>query len=210
MCSVRVLRLRFASLFILAFFTLTSSAQTFSKTNYPAATPASGTLAHADLNHDGFPDIVNAGGTDIFVLLNNGDGTFHAPVSYAAGGNVSKVKITDVNGNTHPDVVYSTVDSDGTGHVSILCGNGEWDVAAPVPLSRSFADFHGFDLADFNRDGKTDLVVAFTEASNAEHLTVLFGDGTGFSNPLEFTGIGKIPEPGENPYFLVSVAGRGF
>jgi len=81
MCSLRVMRLFFAFLFILAIFTLTSNAQTFSQKNYPAATPAAGSLARADLNHDGFADIVNAGGTDVFVLLNNGDGTFHAPVS---------------------------------------------------------------------------------------------------------------------------------
>src|ERR1041385_5316254 len=101
MRSLRVLRLFFASLFALAIFTLTSSAQTFSKKDYPAATPASGSLARADLNHDGFADIVNAGGTDIFVLLNNGDGTFCPPVSYPAGGNVVKVMIADVNRDTH-------------------------------------------------------------------------------------------------------------
>src|SRR5689334_23243680 len=125
MCSLRVLRLLFASLFVLIVFTLTSSAQTFSPKSYPAATPAAGSLARADLNHDGFPDMVNAGGTDVFVLLNNGDGTFRAPVSYAAGGNVGEVRIADVNGDTHPDVVYSTVDADRTGHISILLGNGD-------------------------------------------------------------------------------------
>src|ERR1041385_3696356 len=120
MCSLRVLRVLFAFLLALVVVTLTSNAQTFSKKDYPAAIPAAGSLARADLNHDGFPDIVNGGGTDVFVLLNNGDGTFRAPVSYATGGNVGEVRAPDVNGDTHPDVVYSTVDPDGTGHISIL------------------------------------------------------------------------------------------
>jgi len=205
MCSLRALRLLFA-VFSLTTFTFLSSAQTFTKKDFPAATPESGSLARADLNHDGFADVVNAGGTDVFVLLNNGDGTFRAAVSYAAGGNVAKVMTADVNGDTHPDVVVSTVDSDGTGHIAVLYGNGDGTLRAPVTLSKSFPSFHGFDIGDFNRDGKPDLVVAFTEGTNTKNLTVLFGDGTSFSNPLEFTGIGKTPDPGENDYFLAAVA----
>ena len=165
---LRVLRLFFVSLSVLILFTLTSNAQIFSKQNYPAATPSAGAMARADLNHDGFADIVNAGGADIFVLLNNGDGTFRAPISYTAGGTVANVKMAYVNGDTHPDVIVSTVDSAKAGHISILYGNGDGTLDAPVTLSRSFPDFHGFDLADFNLDGKIDLVVGYTEAGNAK------------------------------------------
>jgi hypothetical protein len=210
MCSSRILRLFLACLFVSTIFSLTSNAQTFSQKNYPAATPAAGSLARADLNHDGFADIVNGGGTDIFVLLNKGDGSFRAAASYAAGGNVGEIKTADVNGDTHPDVVYSTLDSDQTGHISILYGKGDGSFGAPAPLSRSFPQFHNFDLADFNRDGKTDIVVAFTDTDNSEHLTVMFGDGTSFSNPLEFSGIGKTPDAGENSYYLTSVAAGDF
>jgi len=210
MCSLRALRLLFAIFSIPLFFSFASNAQTFTTKPYSAATPKSASLAGADLNHDGFADIVNAGDMDVFVLLNNGDGTFRAPASYNAGGDVAKVRIADVNSDTHPDVVVSTVDSDGTGHISIFYGNGDGTLRAPAQLSRSFPDFRGFDLADFNRDGKIDLVVAYTEGANEKHLTVFFGDGTSFSNPKEFTGIGKTPEPGENEYYLVSVATGDF
>ncbi|HSS98531.1 MAG TPA: FG-GAP-like repeat-containing protein [Terriglobales bacterium] len=209
MCSLRVLRLLFASLIVLVAFNPTSSAQTFSQKDYSAATPEPGSLAKADLNHDGFADILNTGGTDIFVLLNNGDGTFRAPVPYAAGGNVGKIMVADVNGDSNPDVVYSTQGSDLSAHISILYGNGDGTFGPPKSLSQTYSSFSGFDLADFNRDGKIDLVIAHTEAGN-KHLTVLFGDGTSFSNPREFTGIGKTPEPGENDYFLTGVAAGDF
>src|SRR5580765_4209457 len=122
MRSLRILRLFFATLsvLVLVIFTLASSAQTFTPQNYPAATPVAGALARADLNHDGFADILNVGGTDVFVLLNNRDGTFRAPIAYTAGGTVANVKIADVNADTHPDVIVSTVDPDETGHIAIL------------------------------------------------------------------------------------------
>ena len=118
MCSLRALRLLFAIFSIPLFFSFASNAQTFTTKPYSAATPKSASLAGADLNHDGFADIVNAGDMDVFVLLNNGDGTFRAPASYNAGGDVAKVRIADVNSDTHPDVVVSTVwDSLSNDHV---------------------------------------------------------------------------------------------
>ena len=50
MCSLRALRLLFAFLSLIAIFTSTSNAQTFSQQTYPAATPAAGSVARADLN----------------------------------------------------------------------------------------------------------------------------------------------------------------
>src|SRR5271166_3123040 len=101
-------------------------------------------VAIADLNGDGNPDIVvanscltgsnsesncDAGGS-VGVLLSNGDGTMQPFVSYDSGGvAASSVAIADVNGDGHPDlVVASQCESSAdcsNGVVGILIGNGD-------------------------------------------------------------------------------------
>ena len=75
----------------------------------------SGSIAVADLNGDGKPDIVSEQSTtdgtiQVGVLLNNGDGTFQTAVTYGAGGSSSglvytSVVVADVNGEGKPDIV---------------------------------------------------------------------------------------------------------
>jgi hypothetical protein len=198
------LLLTIVSLCLLSIYT---PAQTFTSTSYSAATPSAGSLARADMNNDGFPDLVNAGGPDVFVILNNGDGTFRAPLQFnAGGGDVLKVTIADVNGDGHADVIAAHGSSSGTSQIAILLGNGDGTLKSPTQLPETFTNFKGFDLADFNRDGRQDLLVGFVEGSTVNRMTVLFGDGASFGNPREFTGFGKVPEPGENAYNFVSLA----
>jgi VCBS repeat protein len=64
-------------------------------------------VAVADLNHDGLPDLVtaNAGSNDVSVLLGRGDGTFTAPRRFTVGTNPVSVAIGDLNGDLIPDLV---------------------------------------------------------------------------------------------------------
>jgi hypothetical protein len=68
-------------------------------------------VAVADLNHDGRPDLLVAassktGGGTVTVFLNKGDGTFPTQVSYSTGGFVgSSVIAADVNGDGKIDAV---------------------------------------------------------------------------------------------------------
>ena len=110
---------------------------------YDSGGSGSTSIAVADVNGDGKPDVVVAnciangsaacGAPGILgVLLGNGDGTFQPVVTYSSGGNgASSVAIADVNGDGKPDLVVanycgnSSSCSYGDGLVGVLLGNGD-------------------------------------------------------------------------------------
>jgi hypothetical protein len=101
-------------------------AKGFEPDSYPAIGYGISSLAIADVNGDGIPDVVivelcqsysrgNCVGTGpVNVMLGNGDGTFQKAVVYHSGGYLgSALAIADVNGDGRPDIV-----------VTNACGNG--------------------------------------------------------------------------------------
>ena len=138
---------------------------------YPAGdTPASPVLA--DLNGDGFPDLVLAHGGfngNVSVMLGNGDGSFQPGVSYPTSLNSSSVALGDVNGDGRPDLIAANA---AAGGLLIFLGNGDGTFQAPLPASALFAGGLNVALGDFNNDGKLDAVVGPT-------LTVFLGNGDG-------------------------------
>jgi hypothetical protein len=142
-------------------------------------------VAVADLNGDGKPDVVVAncapptynycwnGSSGVGVLLGNGDGTFAPVVTYDSGDAADSVAIADLNGDGKPDLVIS---SSGSSYVGVLLGNGDGTFRS---LSGYYAGGSGgaaVAIADVNGDGKPDLVVANARSST---LGVLLGNGDG-------------------------------
>ncbi|PYR35033.1 MAG: hypothetical protein DMF93_22420, partial [Acidobacteria bacterium] len=85
----------------------------------------------ADLNHDGYPDIVGAGDDQITVLLNNGGGGFPAPTYLPATdpdgnsfGTFGTIALADINSDGHADVV--------TDLGGVWLGHGAGTFAAPA------------------------------------------------------------------------------
>ena len=119
-------------------------------------------LAVADLNADGKPDLIvtsqcNPGcsGPSLSVLLGNGNGTFQEPVIYSFGlAAAALVAVADVNGDGKPDLVVASVG------VSVLLGNGDGTFRGPVNYASGAYDSEAVAVADVNGDGKPDLVVA--------------------------------------------------
>jgi hypothetical protein len=142
----------------------------------------------ADLNRDGKPDLIvviaNMGVDGRFlVLLNNGDGTFAAPVEYFAGIPDSNVVAADFNKDGKLDAIVGT---DGNG-LAVLLGNGD-GTFQPTTYITNTACAHACgstSLAafDFNGDGNADLVIATNSATQ-----VLLGKGDGSFTALPATG----------------------
>ena len=145
-------------------------------------------LAVADVNGDGKPDLVvaNANGDTVGVLLGNGDGTFQTAVTYRLGGyHATSVVVADVNGDGKPDLLVASCGSGSNcanGTVSVLLGNGDGTFQTAVGYASGGSGATSVAVRDLNGDGKPDLVVGnYCVNSSCVNgvVGVLLGNGDG-------------------------------
>ena len=142
----------------------------------------------ADLNGDGFLDLVTTNNNDdtITVLLGNGNGTFQAPVAYPAGSDPDDLVLVDINGDGKLDVVSTNTTSSD---ISVFIGNGNGTFAAMVsyPVA-SGSGPESISSADFNGDGKIDIVTADQFGNQA---VISFNGGAGTFPSCNLTAAGS-------------------
>jgi uncharacterized repeat protein (TIGR01451 family) len=139
----------------------------------PISNPSA--LALGDWNGDGIVDLAVATNSGVTILVGNGDGTFQAGGTLAAGIVCSAVTAADFDGDGKMDLAVA----DGVnGFTKVFLGNGDGSFKAPVnnpgggPVTVA---------GDFNGDGKADLVIG---GQYDDHLTLLLGNGDGtFGGP---------------------------
>lgn len=184
-------------------------------------------MAAADLNGDGFLDLVVSNSTDntLTLLMGNGDGTFtptttSTPVGFGPQG----VAIGDFNGDGKLDIAVA---NNYQGTISILLNQ---NCSASAPAACSFVAApdspavgsrpYSVTAGDLNADGLLDLVVGNYDGKT---VSVLVGEGTGtfHSAVPNFTGafdtgslptqvgLGDFNQDGRLDIFAVGSDGQG-
>lgn len=164
--------------------------------NYSSGGNYATSVAIADLNGDGHPDVVVANscanasdcsnGGGVSVLLGYGDGTLQAPIIYSSGAvAASSVAIGDVNRDGRLDIIVANECLSGTscdnGGVTVLLGNGDGTFQSGVTYTAGYSPT-SVAIGDVNGDGRPDLVIAnqyqCSSCSNGG-FSVLLGNGDG-------------------------------
>lgn len=165
-------------------------------------------VAVADLNGDGAPDIVavtfdssgNNGAVYVFYQDAHSRGTFAGPVVFPAGAQPQSVKIADVNGDGLPDLIVANFgpgnDGKGSAGASVLLQDPahRGSFLPPVTYATPGASID-VAVADLNGDAKPDLVVANLAPSSTGSVSVLLQDPAHAGQFLAATSYAALGQP---------------
>ncbi len=172
---------------------MSSAAQTatFAGRDYPIV---GNTHIVADFNGDGKPDLAGAG-LNVRVMLGLGDGSFRPQVEYPAGGYTQDVAAGDLNGDGKLDLVVTNNNAQ-TG-LTVVLGNGDGTFGAPASYPNDTgSDSPSVVIADFDHDGRLDVVVAHEIACFtapcvvADSISLWRGIGDGTLQPAQRIRVG--------------------
>jgi hypothetical protein len=158
-------------------------------------------MAIGDVNGDDHLDFVTAGNTYVEVRLGDGDGAIAESTTFsssAAPVDLSRIKLGDLNHDGILDLMLLASNSTSFSSTSVRVwqgvGDGTFTVSPDNRVTLPLGWSQAAELADINRDGHLDVLVA-SGGSNA--LVLVPGTGDGGLSPDLFT-----YPAGENPLDL--------
>jgi MYXO-CTERM domain-containing protein len=156
----------------------------------------------ADLNGDGYTDVVVQGSQGVEVFLGTNDGLETVPTVYPCTGTVNSILLADMDGDGRVDLL---VEGAG-GRIDIYHGNGDGTFAAVSEIGSGASSGltgnggHLVGVADFDGDGNLDLVTG-----TAAGINVLLGQ-----KGLSYRLFGTVyAGPGDTSYVFADLNGDG-
>ncbi len=168
-----------------------------------------------DVNEDGCLDaVIGDLGTPVWIALGDCSGKFAQPAPFGMGDSSAAVRLADLNGDGHLDVVTSAIPGIGENFgeslgfaagqsVMVALGDGKGNFS----VARNYTgpgQATSLAVADFNGDGKPDVATA---NNDTDTTSVYLNDGLGgFGFPqgvyLGVKGDGVIDAPVSSPSFV--------
>ena len=169
------------------FGTASFPAPSVTSTSPPFGNPP---IIPADFNGDGITDFAILGPTSgtqgVSILMGTAGGSFAPAVNYPV--EADGMAVGDFNGDGKLDII--TVSRTYFPVATILLGNGDGTFQSPATLDLgiSNAQYSFAAAADFNGDGKLDLVLLTPNFATSATMAILLGNGDGtFAAPVTYT-----------------------
>jgi FG-GAP-like repeat len=143
-------------------------------------------LGAGDFNGDAKADLVFADGTNVYVAFSNGDGTFATPKAYESINAGSATAVADFDGDGKLDFVNGGIAQGAGAPMQLWINKGDGTFKPPSPFDPQGSQTSQFIQAvpaDFNADGKTDIVVT-NNYDGAVHVVLNSGGAFTSSAPV--------------------------
>ncbi len=188
---------------------------TFQGSRFYSAGPDATSIVSADLNGDGKPDLIVSSSVTSFggsagqvtttfnAFLNQGNGTFSAPIPGTSTTLGTNLATADFNGDGKQDLAIAGA------NVSVLFGKGD-GTFSPGTLIPGVSSAGIVVAGDFNGDGKPDLIVGsstagFLPGPAGVAISINNGNGT-FASPANLGGVTPIAITSGNPISAINPA----
>lgn len=142
-------------------------------------------LSYADLDHDGYYDIVcdNPNKDNLSVYINKKDGTFLDPVIYDTGIHPNKVTLADINNDNWVDMLIS---NENSSDIFTFMNNGDGSFAAGAIYPTGSQPLEVV-TSDIDNDSWLDMIVSCT---SSQDIKIYLNNKDGTFTPKSRYGIG--------------------